>query len=163
MGCCKLTLEVNERNRRALGLYRSFGFAQGMLQSVKFGVRGAEHTRDTHQTAQGPNFAADPFNPANLPAWNGGTYPGDFGNRLGGNWPRQVWMLDPNVLDSVIDDLPRTLHPTNDHWLTGCARSDRELLDRDLGGTLTRWGYPRFADDSSARTRRDVLHRALRS
>ena len=28
LGCCKLTLEVNEGNRRALGLYRSAGFAQ---------------------------------------------------------------------------------------------------------------------------------------
>jgi GNAT superfamily N-acetyltransferase len=28
MGCCKVTLEVNEGNRRALGLYHSAGFAQ---------------------------------------------------------------------------------------------------------------------------------------
>ena len=28
MGCCKVTLEVNERNGRALRLYRSAGFAQ---------------------------------------------------------------------------------------------------------------------------------------
>jgi hypothetical protein len=71
--------------------------------------------------------------------------------------------VDPDPMDLDIDDLPRTLHPTNDNWLTGCSPSDRELLDHDLGGTLKRWGYPRFAEESSARTRRDVLHRALRT
>lgn len=78
----------------------TWGFQQGVLSSVKFGVRGAEHERETQQVAQGPKWSADPFNPANLPRWNGETYPGDFGNRLGGNWPRNVWMLDPNVLEA---------------------------------------------------------------
>ena len=94
----------------------AWGFTQGMLQSVKFGVRGAEHTRDTHQVAQGPNFAADPFNAANLPAWNGETYPGDFGNRLGGNWPRQVWMLDPNVLEAWGDIYSNRDPVTRQFW-----------------------------------------------
>ena len=75
-------------------------FDRGSFSNIKFGVRGAEHTRETHQVAQGPNFGADPFNPANLPSWTGQTYPGDFGNRLGGNWPRNVWMLDPAVLEA---------------------------------------------------------------
>ena len=35
-----------------------YGFGQGMLSSIKFGGRWAEHTRDTHQVAQGPNFGA---------------------------------------------------------------------------------------------------------
>ena len=87
-----------------------------MLQSVKFGVRGAEHTRDTHQVAQGPNFAADPFNAANLPPWNGETYPGDFGNRLGGNWPRQVWMLDPDVLEAWGDIYSNRDPVTRQFW-----------------------------------------------
>ena len=53
--------------------------AAARCTSVKFGARGAEHKRDTHQVAQGPNFAADPFAAANLPRWNGETYPGNFG------------------------------------------------------------------------------------
>ncbi|HZZ94321.1 MAG TPA: TonB-dependent receptor [Usitatibacter sp.] len=72
---------------------------RGMLRSVKGGLRYAEHTRDTQQTAQGPNFALDPFNPANLPHWNGETYPGDFANGLGGNFPRNVWQLSPSELE----------------------------------------------------------------
>jgi iron complex outermembrane receptor protein len=73
-------------------------FDRGLLSSVKAGARYAEHTRDTHQVAQGPNFALNPFDPANLPAWNGETYPSDFANGLGGNFPRNVWMLSPGEL-----------------------------------------------------------------
>jgi iron complex outermembrane receptor protein len=71
---------------------------RGAFSNVKFGGRWAEHTRDTHQVAQGPKWSADPFAAANLPAWNGNTYPGNFGNRLGGNWPRNVWQLDSGEL-----------------------------------------------------------------
>jgi iron complex outermembrane receptor protein len=76
-----------------------WGWDRGMLSNVKFGGRWSEHTRDTQQVAQGPNFAADPFNAANLPAWNGETYPSDFGSRLGGNWPRNVWQISPGELE----------------------------------------------------------------
>jgi iron complex outermembrane receptor protein len=72
---------------------------RGVLASVKGGARFAEHTRSSIWIAQGPNFAADPFNPANLPAWNGETYPADFGKDLGGtNVLRNVWQLSPDVL-----------------------------------------------------------------
>jgi iron complex outermembrane receptor protein len=73
---------------------------RGVLSSVKFGARFAEHTRDTIWIAQGPNFAADPFNPANLPAWSGETYPSDFGGGLGGSFLRNVWQLSPSVLEA---------------------------------------------------------------
>jgi iron complex outermembrane receptor protein len=94
----------------------AWGFSRGMLQNVKFGYRGAEHTRDTHQVAQGPNFAADPFNAANLPAWNGETYPGDFGDRLGGNWPRNVWQLSPSVLEAWGDIYSNRDPVTRQYW-----------------------------------------------
>jgi ribosomal protein S18 acetylase RimI-like enzyme len=32
LGCCKITLEVLDKNARAIGAYRSFGFAQYSLQ-----------------------------------------------------------------------------------------------------------------------------------
>jgi ribosomal protein S18 acetylase RimI-like enzyme len=32
LGCCKLTLEVQESNRGALGLYGSFGFVNGQYE-----------------------------------------------------------------------------------------------------------------------------------
>ncbi len=69
------------------------------FKDIKFGARWAEHKRDTQQVAQGPLFSADPFNAANLPRWNGETYPGNFGERLGGDFPRQPWMLDAGELE----------------------------------------------------------------
>jgi iron complex outermembrane receptor protein len=73
---------------------------QGAFTNLKFGVRAAEHKRETHQVAQGPNFAGpDPFAAANLPMWNGETYPGNFASGIGGNFPRNVWQLSPGELE----------------------------------------------------------------
>ena len=56
----------------------------------------AEHDRETHQVAQGPNFALEPVRARPIcRRWNGETYPGDFGSGLGGNFPRNVWQLSP--------------------------------------------------------------------
>ena len=87
-----------EKYARADG---ELSFDRGAMQAIKFGGRWAEHKRDTHQVAQGPKWAADPFNAANLPAWSGQTYPGNFGEGLGGgNFPRNVWQIDPGVLQA---------------------------------------------------------------
>lgn len=77
-----------------------YAIDKGVFTTLKFGLRGAKHSRDTTWIAQGPNWAADPFNTANLPAWGGQTYPGDFGGGLGGNFPRNPWQLDPGVLEA---------------------------------------------------------------
>jgi iron complex outermembrane recepter protein len=69
------------------------------VTELRFGVRWAQHERETHQVAQGPNFGADPFNIGNLPAWNGETYPDDFGSDLGGNFPRNVWQISAAELE----------------------------------------------------------------
>ena len=71
----------------------------GPWTSMKFGFRAAQHDRKTEQVAQGPNFALDPFNPANLPAWNGETYPGNFASGIGGDFPRNPWMLSTGELE----------------------------------------------------------------
>ena len=70
----------------------------GVVKSVDFGVRQAKHERNLDQvTAQGPNFAADPFNPASWP--QGFTnYPGDFGSGLGGSFPRNIWYFTAEQL-----------------------------------------------------------------
>jgi iron complex outermembrane receptor protein len=91
-------------------------YDQGIFRSFKAGLRYAEHTRDTQQTAQGPNFATDPFNPANLPAWNGTTYPSNFASGLGGNFPRQPWMLDPSVLEAWGDAHSNRDPVTRQYW-----------------------------------------------
>ena len=73
---------------------------QGAFTTLKFGARAAEHKRETHQVAQGPNFAGpDPFAAANLPMWNGETYPGNFASGIGGNFPRTPWQLSSGELE----------------------------------------------------------------
>ncbi|MDR7100166.1 iron complex outermembrane receptor protein [Lysobacter niabensis] len=77
----------------------------GVLQSIDFGIRGAKHERNLPQaTNQGPNFAAaiSPFDPA---AWPQGfqNYPGDFGDGLGGSFPRNIWFFTEDQLAQFND------------------------------------------------------------
>ena len=93
------------------------GDAGSSLNAVKFGARFAEHTRDTSQVAQGPNFAADPFNAANLPHWNGETYPSNFGSRLGGgNFPTTPWMISAGELERWGDLYSNRDPVTRQYW-----------------------------------------------
>ncbi|WP_338848978.1 TonB-dependent receptor [Massilia sp. W12] len=77
-----------------------YKIASGVFTNVKFGARFAEHKRSSELVSQGPLWSADPFADANAPAWNGQTYPSDFASGLGGNFPRNVWQLDKNVLEA---------------------------------------------------------------
>ena len=70
VGASPASTEDKEWYARVDGSYQ---LGYGPWSSIKFGYRYAQHDRDTHQVAQGPNFALDPFNPANLPRWNGET------------------------------------------------------------------------------------------
>ena len=86
------------------------------FRNLAFGARWAEHKRSTLQVAQGPLFSQDPFNPANLPVWNGETYPDDFADDLGGNFPRNVWQLDPEELERWGDIFSNRDPVTRDFW-----------------------------------------------
>ncbi len=94
-------------------------FSQGVLDSIEFGVRTADHGRHLDQvTAQGPGCidsggnvvgfdwsqqffcppgTQSPFDPANFPA-GFENYPGDFGAGLGGTFPRDIWYFSPEQL-----------------------------------------------------------------
>jgi len=79
----------------------------------------SQHKRDAVWVAQGPKWSADPFNVANLPRWNGTTYPGDYASGLGGgNFPKNVWQIDPAVLQA---------------W--GDTYSNRDPLEREYCST----------------------------
>lgn len=84
-----------------LKLDGTYFFDDGVLQSIDFGVRGAKHERNLDQvTAQGPDFSGngpDPFDPANWPQ-GFRNYPGDFGDNLGGSFPRNIWYFSEQQL-----------------------------------------------------------------
>lgn len=66
-------------------------FDGSVLSSLEFGVRLADHDRESANViAQGPNWAASPFDPATFPQGYE-NYPGDYGSGLGGNFPRDIW------------------------------------------------------------------------
>jgi len=78
----------------------AFSLESGPLRELKFGVRGTHHTRSNFEIAQGPNWAnTDVGGSTTNPAWNGTTYPGNFGHDLGGDFPKGVWVLDPSILN----------------------------------------------------------------
>ncbi len=83
-----------------------YALDKGVFTSLKFGVRVSQHKRRTDVTAQGPLGSTDPtdptsaFNPANFPAWGGGTYPGNFGSGLGGTFPTNILTIDTATLDA---------------------------------------------------------------
>jgi iron complex outermembrane receptor protein len=79
----------------------AFSLDSGPLRELKFGVRGTHHTRSNFEIAQGPNWAnTDVGGSSTNPAWNGTTYPGNFGSDLGGDFPKGVWVLDPAILNA---------------------------------------------------------------
>jgi iron complex outermembrane receptor protein len=78
--------------------YRIHG---GLVKEIKFGLRGTDHDRSNYTVAQGPNWAnTNPGSADTNPAWNGTTYPSDFGADLGGDFPRNVWQLDRGILNA---------------------------------------------------------------
>ena len=77
-----------------------YSLDNGLVSSIKFGARGAKHSRSSEFIAQGPLWSADPFAAANLPAWSGQTYPSNFGSGLSGNFLRSVWQIDRSVLEA---------------------------------------------------------------
>jgi iron complex outermembrane receptor protein len=72
-----------------------FALDKSVFTTLKGGLRLSEHKRETQWTAQGPGPGAF----ANLPNWNGETYPSDFGSGLDGNFLRNVWQLSPSEIE----------------------------------------------------------------
>jgi iron complex outermembrane receptor protein len=111
----------------------------GVLQSLDFGVRGAKHERNLPQvTAQGPNFGAaiSPFDPA---AWPQGfqNYPGDFGDGLGGSFPRNIWYFTEDQL-AQFNSIYANRDPISRFYYLGAygleERSEAAYLQLNFGG-----------------------------
>ncbi|MCK9687536.1 TonB-dependent receptor [Scleromatobacter humisilvae] len=69
-----------------------YSLTDGVLRSLQFGLRGSEHKRYTDGpiVGQGPNWGTDPFsNPIPQADFNQ-SYPGNFGNGLGGSFPTNI-------------------------------------------------------------------------
>lgn len=85
--------DVDVKDKDTWGqLDAEYSLDSGVLRSLKFGLRGANHKRYTDGPiiGQGPNWGTDPFgNP--LPASDyTESYPSNFGSGLGGSYPAGV-------------------------------------------------------------------------
>jgi len=70
---------------------------KGVLESIKFGARITDHTRNNgNWLSSGPNWANANVG-TTLPAWTGGTYPSNFGSAFGAPFTGQ-FRLDPASL-----------------------------------------------------------------
>jgi iron complex outermembrane receptor protein len=79
-----------------------YALDSGAFSNLKFGIRSTKHERSNFVIAQGPNWAntSPSGSMATNPVWDGSTYPSDFGQQLGGNFPKTVWQLDPATLEA---------------------------------------------------------------
>jgi iron complex outermembrane receptor protein len=87
-GGTSITTKDEETNGQLDFTYR---LSKGMFNRAKFGARYSTHTRELHQIA--PALLTN-----TLPAWDGSTYPSDFGSDIGGTFPRNGWFIAPDVL-----------------------------------------------------------------
>lgn len=82
-------------------------FNAGVLSSIDFGARYADHTRE----AKSPEGAT----PGNI--WDAlrgsptANYPGGFAGDIGGNFPRNIWYYTPAALRNAVTN--------NSEWLSG--------------------------------------------
>lgn len=82
-------------------------FNTGVLSSIDFGARYADHTRE----AKSPEGAT----PGNI--WDAlrgsptANYPGGFAGDIGGNFPRNIWYYTPAALRNAVTN--------NSEWLSG--------------------------------------------
>lgn len=78
-----------------------FGNADSVMSSLDFGVRYSEHERkNDFEIAQGPNFASNWTDIGAYPT-TGGSYPGNFGSSLDGNFPGGIWYYTPAQLAEI--------------------------------------------------------------
>ncbi len=88
----------------------------GVLESLKFGARYAEHHRNVAWPENRSCAVCDGTTNAPLPKWNGGTYPGDYGKGLGANAQGRYWQLDPADLVAWANKYDNSGGPNSRNW-----------------------------------------------
>ncbi|MDX8123502.1 TonB-dependent receptor [Janthinobacterium sp. GMG2] len=88
----------------------------GVLESLKFGARYAEHHRNVSWPENRSCSVCDGTTSAPLPKWNGGTYPGDYGKGLGGSAQGRYWQLDPADLVAWANKYDNSGGPNSRNW-----------------------------------------------
>ncbi|WP_300755901.1 TonB-dependent receptor [Janthinobacterium sp.] len=88
----------------------------GVLESLKFGARYAEHHRNVSWPENRSCALCDGTTNAPLPVWSGATYPGDYGKGLGGGGYGRYWQLSPADLVAWANQYDTTGGPNSRNW-----------------------------------------------
>lgn len=135
-------VKVNDDDKWAQ-LDGDYAFLDGALTHLKFGVRSNNHDRDADGAiGQGPRCSngdafnwdpatfncpiasTSPFNPANYPS-GFHNYPGDFGDNLGGSFPRNIWYYTPGQLNAYNDKFTNRDPVTRAFWNADYALEEK--------------------------------------
>jgi iron complex outermembrane receptor protein len=115
----------------------------GVLKSLDFGARYADHERET----QSPEGASPGDIWSDLQNGTTAAYPGDFAGSIGGDFPRDLWYFTPGAMREAIlanstwlsdDDGPTGRHNYGGEWKV----SETNLagyVQANFGGSDNKW------------------------
>lgn len=91
---------------------------QGVIESAKFGLRYADHHRSVSQPENRSCSVCDGTTSAPLPAWNGATFPANFGKGIstGSGFLRNVWQINPGDIAAWAAKYDLTGGPNTENW-----------------------------------------------
>ena len=105
-----------------------WNIGSGIWESAKFGVRYAEHHRNVAEPENRSCSVCDGTTSAPLPAWNGTTYPANFGSGLnpGPGFLQGVWQINPADIAAWAAKYDLTGGPNTENWA-----AEMDVLEKD--------------------------------
>ena len=100
----------------------------GIWESAKFGVRYAQHHRNVAEPENRSCSVCDGTTSAPLPAWDGSTYPSNFGSGMnpGPGFLTNVWQINPAAIAAWAAKYDLTGGPNTENWA-----AEMDVLEKD--------------------------------
>jgi iron complex outermembrane receptor protein len=104
---------------------------KGVLESAKFGLRYAQHHRNVGWPENRSCSACDGTTSAPLPAWDGSTFPSNFGSGMspGAGFLRNVWQISPAAIAAWAAKYDLVGGPNTENWA-----GEMDVLEKSTAG-----------------------------
>jgi iron complex outermembrane receptor protein len=104
---------------------------KGVLESAKFGLRYAQHHRNVGWPENRSCSACDGTTSAPLPAWDGSTFPSNFGSGMspGTGFLRNVWQISPAAIAAWAAKYDLAGGPNTENWA-----GEMDVLEKSTAG-----------------------------